>query len=134
MKINKLKVALSMVIPFLTVFIVIFLYIYIQSNGLESAFNSFFNFFTQTAILWTPSVVICLVLDMTMFHAESEKKQLRHVLIVETIVASIMSLYFFPVILGLGIIGNILRYQWLIARGRVFAPSNPTELVNNQSN
>lgn len=120
MKLNKRKVALSMIIPFLTVFVVIFLFLCSDSSLWSEIQRQFFEIFIASSVLWIPSIIICLVLEATMLKSSVEKKKLRNLLMIETVIASALSLHLFLVILVLGTVGNIMRYQWLIYKDRVY--------------
>lgn len=122
MRINKLKVALSMVIPFLTVFVTAFVLLYIDLSNWQLTGNQFIELLTVSSVLWGPSVIICLILEYVMLKPEADKKRLQKLLMIETIIASILSLYLLPVILLVGGLGNTLRYQWLVYKNRLYKP------------
>ncbi|MFT5822857.1 MAG: formate-dependent nitrite reductase membrane component NrfD [Crocinitomix sp.] len=120
MKINRRKVALSMIIPFLTVFIVIFIGVYGSVGSWGRIQQHFFEIFLGSSPLWGLSVIICFLVEVVMLKPNSEKKKLRSVIIIETIIATVLSLHFAPIILVIGGIGNIGRYHYLIHNDRVF--------------
>lgn len=120
MKFNKRKVALSMVIPFLTVFVTIFLFLYSDLSTWKELQEQFMEILIGSSVLWIPSIIICLILESTMLKSSVEKKKLRNLLMIETAIASALSLHAFPVILVLGTVGNIMRYQWLVYKDRVY--------------
>ncbi len=121
MKISKTKVHLSMLIPFLMVFLVIFFYV-LESVPVQNIAVEFFEIFFATAPLWIVSVVICLIIELATINDKLNKKRLRRMLIIETIVASIISLHMIFVILVIGSISNILRYQFLVYQKRSIKP------------
>lgn len=119
MEINKIKVIISMFIPFLLVFTVIFVGLYLNDPP-EYFLSSFIDVFVSTSPLWGAMIVVCLILQLAMIKSTSGKDQLVKLLIIETLVATALSLHFFIGILIVGGIGNILRYQWLVYKGRMY--------------
>lgn len=120
MKINHLKLALSMIIPFLTVFGTLFVALILERIGWEYTYQEFFSILLASSPSWGISVIVCLFLELGMLKSSGEKKKLKRLLIIETIVASILALHLFLGILLLGTIGNIVRYQWLNYKERVY--------------
>ena len=119
MKIDRKKVIISMFIPFLLVFGVIFVGIYLNDPP-QYVISSFTDIFVRTSGLWGLMIIICLILQLLMIKPTSGKKQLLRLLYIETFVATALSLHFFFAILVIGGIGNVLRYQWLIYKGRMY--------------
>lgn len=117
MKISKTKVHLSMLIPFLMVFLAIFFYVF-ESVSQQNSWAEFFEIFFATSPLWIVSVVICLIIEFATINETLNKKRLRRMLIIETIVASVISLHMIFVILVIGSVSNILRYQFLVFKNR----------------
>lgn len=122
MEINRRKVNLSMIIPFLTVFVPLFIALFFDSPYPDRALKEFFEIFWMTSPSWGLSVGICLLLEYGMLKTGGAKKELRILLIIETLIAAGLALMAFVPILIAGIIGNILRYQWLVYKKRVFYP------------
>ncbi|NOQ73189.1 MAG: hypothetical protein GQ574_14375 [Crocinitomix sp.] len=120
MNINRRNVALSMVIPFSLVFIIVLIMLIAAEPKWDSILNGFFTFLFGTSVFWGSSVIVCLIVEWRMLRATIDKKKLKKVFIIETIVAAALSLVLFPGILVLGMIGNTLRYQWLIHKERTY--------------
>ncbi|MFT5822859.1 MAG: hypothetical protein ACI8ZM_004116 [Crocinitomix sp.] len=118
MKINRRKVALSMIIPFSFVFVIVLIMLIASELKWDLILSQFFTFFFATSMFWVPSIIVCLILEWRMLKSTIDKKKLKKVFIIETIVTSALSLILFPGILVLGMVGNTLRYQWLINKER----------------
>lgn len=121
-EISRNKVRFSMIIPFSMVFLIIFTTIVVETYGWAEAepVKEFFEIFAMTSPSWLLSISICLILQYRMIKKGSSKKQVKRLLIYETLVASALSLHVFLGILIIGSVANILRYQWLIYKGRMY--------------
>jgi hypothetical protein len=120
MKINRKKVGFSMLIPFFTVFSIIYIVTISEMSTWERSQIFFFEIFAGSSPIWLLSILFCWLLQRKIIKPLSTKRDLRRLLIYETIVASVVSLNAVFGILIIGGLGNILRYQWLIYKDRMY--------------
>jgi membrane protein DedA with SNARE-associated domain len=105
MRINELKVHRSMWVPIPTVLLILFI-VGLSERGVYSSWISIWEMFLNVsvgmlvgAIVWGPSILICLLMENSMMNASTTKSKLKRLLLLE---ALIPVLIFNAVLLSLG--------------------------------